>query len=179
MNRQLNLHVIASSVLVGMLCVLPSVGLADMSGKGHGKEHEYATKSHHGEMKHGKGRHDVSCWTETLTEEQKSKASKMRLEYKKVKFLVKAKMKVKKVELATLVTQDSPDQSAIEQKIEELLKLKKEKLQKKYAYKVALRSLLTSEQRVFFDMQMLKKAVHGKKHGGKKGYGHKKGHRYR
>jgi Spy/CpxP family protein refolding chaperone len=140
---------------------------------GHMKEGGHATKPHHTEMGHEKGMHGASCWMETMTEEQKAKAAKMRLEYKKVKFLLKAQIKVKKVELATLVTQDSPDQSAINKKIEEVLDLKREKMQKKYAFKVAMRSMLTPEQQVSFDMHMLKKALHGK------GHGHKKGHGYR
>ncbi len=138
-----------------------------MGAGGHG------SKSHHEEMGHGKGMHGPSCWMETMTEEQKAKAAKMRLEFKKVKYLLKAQMKVKKVELATLVTQDSPDQNAIDKKIEEILKLKREKMQKKYALKVAMRNMLTPEQRVSFDMHMLKKAYHGK------GHGHKRGHGYR
>lgn len=138
-----------------------------MSGSGH------VMQSHHSDRGHGKSIYEASCWTETLTEEQKAKAAKMRLEFKKVKFLIKAQIKVKKVELATLVTQDNADQAAIEKKIEEILGLKREKMRSKYAYKVALRSMLTPEQRVLFDMKMLKKAYHGKKHGYSKGHGKK------
>jgi Spy/CpxP family protein refolding chaperone len=140
---------------------------------GHMKEGGHATKPRHGEMSHGKGMHDASCWMETLTEEQKAKAAKMRLEFKKVKSLLKAQITVKKVELATLVTQESPDQNAINKKIEEILDLKREKMRKKYAFKVAIRSMLTPEQRVSFDMHMLKKALHGKGHGYKKRHGYR------
>lgn len=133
----------------------------------------HAMKSHHEEPRHGKSIYEASCWTETLTDEQKAKRAQMRLEFKKVKFLIKAQIKVKKIELATLVTQDTPDRSAIERKIDEVLELKREKMRKKYAYKVALRNMLTPEQRVLFDMKMLKKAYKGK------GHGHKKGHGYR
>ena len=140
---------------------------------GHMKEGGHAMKPHHMEMGHGKGIYDASCWTETLTEEQKAKRAQMRLEYKKEKLLIKAKIKVKKVELATLVTQDNPDQSSMERQIEEILELKREKMRATYAYKVALRNMLTPEQRVLFDMKLLKKAYKGKGHGHKKGKGYR------
>jgi Spy/CpxP family protein refolding chaperone len=140
---------------------------------GHMKEGGHSSKSQQGETGHGKGLHDASCWMETLTDEQKAKAAKMRLEFKKVKSLLKAQITVKKVELATLVTQDSPDQNAINKKIDEILDLKREKMRKKYAFKVAMRSMLTPEQRVSFDMHLLKKALHGT------GHGYQKGHKYR
>ena len=163
--------------LRNMLLVISTLILATsapaFAQTGHTGEGGHSIKSHHGEIGHGKGIYEASCWTETLTEEQKAKRAQMRLEFKKVKFLIKAQIKVKKVELAVLVTQDNPDQMAIERKIEEILVLKKEKMQKKYAYKVALRNMLTPEQRVLFDMKMLKKAYKGKS------YGHKKGHGYR
>ena len=142
---------------------------------GHMKESGHSSDAHqektgHG---HGHGMHNASCWMSTLTNEQKSKAAKMRLEFKKVKSLLKAQITVKKVELATLVAQDNPDQSAINKKIDEVLELKREKMQKKYAFKVAMRSMLTPEQRVSFDMHLLKKALHGKGHGYKKGHGYR------
>ena len=154
------------------ILILPFTTTA-IAQTGHAEKGGHSMKSHHGEMSHGKSVYEASCWTETLTEDQKAKRAKMRLEFKKVKYLIKAQIKVKKVELATLVTQDNPDQNAIDKKIDEILELKKKKMQKKYAYKVALRNILTPEQRVLFDMKMLKKAYKGR------GHGHKKGHGYR
>lgn len=127
-------------------------------------------KSPHGEMAHGKSTYDASCWRDTLTEEQKAKIAKMRLGFKKKKYHIKAQIKVKKVELATLVAQDAPNQRDIEGKIDEILGLKKEKMRLKAAFKVSVRNELTPEQRVLFDMEILEKAYHGKKHGHKKGY---------
>ena len=152
------------------MLVFTAPAFAQMS---HMREGGDATETHHEEMDQEKERHDDACWMKSMTDEQKAKAAKMRLKFKKVKYHLKAQITVKKVELATLVTQDNPDQDAINKKIEEILDLKREKMQKKYAYKVALRGMLTPEQRVSFDMHMLKKAYHGK------GHGHKGGHGYR
>ena len=140
---------------------------------GHMKEGGHSSKAPQEKMGHGQGMHDASCWMETLTDEQKAKAAKMRLEFKKVKSLLKAQITVKKVELATMVAQDNPDQNAINKKIDEVLELKREKMQKKYAFKVAMRSMLTPEQQVSFDMHLLKKALHGKGHGYKKRHGYR------
>lgn len=145
---------------------LGGFSFADMPKGEHGGKH------HHGDRHYEKGKHRATCWTETLTEDQQAQVDKMRVEFKKVKSLLKAQITVKKVELATLVTQDKPDQEAINQKIDEILKLKKEKMRKKYAFKVKLRSVLNEKQRVLFDMKMLKKALHGKSHRYKKGHGH-------
>lgn len=130
-------------------------------------------KAPHGNMGSKKEGDGGACWMKSLTDEQKAKAAKMRLEYKKVKSLIKAQIKVKKVELVTLVTEDSPDQSAIDKKIDEILALKKQKMQKKYAYKIALRNMLTPEHRVSFDMNLLKKSLHGKVHEAKKKHGYR------
>ncbi len=147
-----------------LLLALNAPALAQMSGMHEGK-------GQHREMGSEKGMHGGACWMESLTDEQKAKAAKMRLEYKKAKSLLKAQIKVKKVELVTLVTEDNPDQPAIDKKIDEILALKKQKMQKKYAYKIALRNMLSPEHRVSFDMSLLKKTVHGKGHGYKKKHG--------
>lgn len=153
-----------------LICSIFAVALSApaFAQMGHMSEGGHGMKSQHREMVHGKSPYEASCWTETLTEEQKAKLAQLKLEYKKVKYLIKAQIRVKKIELATLVTQDNPDQSAINTKIDEILDLKREKMRKTYAFKVALRSMLTPDQRVLFDMKLLKKAAHGKHHGKKK-----------
>ncbi len=161
------------TVLLVISTLIFAAGVPAFAQSGHSGGGGHAMKSHHGETRHGKSIYEASCWTETLTDEQKAKRAQMRLEFKKVKFLIKAQLKVKKIELATLVTQDNPDRNAIESKIEEVLALKREKMRAKYAYKVALRNMLTPEQRVLFDMKMLKKAYKGKSHGHKKGHGYR------
>ena len=97
-------------------------------------------------------------------------ASNLHLDFEKVKSRLLARITVNKVELATLMTQDNPDQNAIDKTIHEILELKKEKLQKKYMFKVNMRKMLTPEQRVLFDKQLFKKALNGKGHGHSKNY---------
>ena len=75
-----------------------------------------------------------------------------------------------KVELALLITSDSPSKKEINSKIDQVLKLKGEKMHLAADHKVEVRKLLTTEQRVSFDTHVLKKAYRGKK-------GHKCRHR--
>ncbi len=116
---------------------------------------------------HGGGygqHHDGSHWKATLSDEQRTKLDQLKLDYKKKKYPIKAKLKVAKVELALLMTSDSPSQSDIDKKIESILKLKSEKMRLKAAHKIGVRKILTAEQRVKFDMHVLAKAFKGKHH---------------
>ena len=116
---------------------------------------------HGGGMQGGKGMSGM-CWKETLTDEQRAKLAKVKLDYMKAKAPIKAKMKAVKVDLAILVTTDKPDMNAINNKIDELTKLKNDKMKEKYKYIAAKRKVLTAEQQVLFDMRVIKKAIHGK-----------------
>lgn len=108
------------------------------------------------QMMHGGG-HGPS-WKESLTEVQKLKIKKMKVDYLKVKYPIKARMKTIKIDLAVLVTADKPDQRAIDAKIDELLALKKDILKAKYTHKIAVRKELKADQQVLFDKHMLNKA---------------------
>ncbi len=133
------------------------------------------TASQHG-MMHGKGGHHGMShgshgWKATLTEEQQQQVDKIKLDYKKKVLPIKAKIKQAKVDLALLVTADKPDQKAINKKIDEISKLKSEKMRAKAEKRIAVRKILNDKQRVKFDLHVLKKASKGKK-GGKHGYHH-------
>jgi Spy/CpxP family protein refolding chaperone len=133
------------------------------------------TASEHG-MMHGKsGHHGMSDgrhgWKATLTEAQQQQLSKIKLDYKKKVLPIKAKIKQAKIDLALLITTDKPDQKAIDKKIDEISKLKAEKMRAKAQKRVAVRKILDDKQRVMFDLHVLKKASKGKK-GCKHGYHH-------
>ena len=101
-------------------------------------------------------------WKASLTDEQSKKIDKLRLSYKRNTYLLKAKLKQAKVELALLITEDEPNKSGISSKIDQITKLKKEKLHLKTNHKIDVRKLLTEDQRVQFDLAVLKKAAKGK-----------------
>lgn len=106
-----------------------------------------------------------ACWKDTLTDEQRTKLAKIKLDHMKVQAPIKTKMKTIKMDLALLVTADKPDTAAINKKIDELTKLKNAKMKEKYKYIAAKRKVLNDEQRVLFDMKVIKKAMKGKQKG--------------
>ena len=121
---------------------------------------------------HGSGKgmmHNSSGWKASLTDSQQEQLAKLKLDYKKDKYLLKAKLKQAKVELAMLITSDKPEQKSIDKKISEIINLKSKKMHSKVKHKIAVRKLLNEDQRVKFDMRILKKAFHGKKHGKRHG----------
>ena len=120
---------------------------------GGGKRH----KGMYGAM-HGSGH----SWKASLSDEQRKKVDKLRLAYKRDKYLLKAKLKQEKVEFALLITEDSPSQSKVNSKIDQIAKLKKEKLHLKAKHKINVRKLLTEDQRVQFDLAVLKRMAKGK-----------------
>lgn len=128
---------------------------------------EHGMSSMHG-MMHGGGpgkygmHHEAGNWKATLTAEQQQQISKLKLDFKKKVLPIKAKIKQAKIELAMLITSDKPDQKAIDKKIDEILKLKGEKMRAKARHKVEVRKVLNEQQRVAFDLHMLTKASRDK-----------------
>jgi Spy/CpxP family protein refolding chaperone len=121
---------------------------------------------------HGSGmysHHGGGGWKATLTDDQSKQIDKLRLEYKQKTYPIKAKIQAAKIELAMLMMAAAPKQKDIDKKIDEILKLKGEKMRLKAAHKISVRKLLTEEQRVQFDLHLLNKAYG---YGGKKGHGH-------
>jgi Spy/CpxP family protein refolding chaperone len=139
------LTAILAVTLVGGGVSLITPAMAEMHGKGHS------------------GQHYTDGWKASLTEEQIKQLNKIRLEHKKKCYPIKASLKQAKVELALLMTTGSPKQKDLNKKIDEILKLKGEKLRLKVDKKIKIRKMLTEDQRVQFDMRVLKKAYHGKK----------------
>ncbi len=122
---------------------------------------------HRGGMHGGMGMHGGpgtcgASWKATLTDEQRNKLAKLKLEHMQMMAPVKVKIKGVKVELATLVTTDKPDMNAINKKVDELTGLKNQKMKRKYEYIAAKRKVLNAEQQVLFDLHVMKKALHGK-----------------
>ncbi len=150
---------IVSAVLV-VLMVTP-VTTANAGGYHHGK---------HGKGAHGAGHHTAKRlgphWKETLSDEQRAKLDKLHLDFAREKLPLKANVRRTKVEIALLVTQDKQDKKAIEKQLDAMLQLKRQIKLKKYAYLAATRNILTAEQRVSFDMDVMHRAMHKRKGGG-------------
>ncbi len=96
-------------------------------------------------------------WKATLAPEQRTKLDHLRVRQAKSQAPLRAKIMAMKTDLAVLATADEPDTGAIQQHIDELLALKKQLMQQRYAHIAAVRRMLTEEQRPSFDMMVLKR----------------------
>ena len=164
--------ILAGTLLMVLWVVVPGIVLAEPS-KGSTRGHkDYGQKGY--SMGHGTdrsmGQHGADHkmhlysenWRHTLTDKQKMKADQMHVEVKKKMAPLEAQKSFKEAELKALVTQDDPDISAINQKIDEILEVKREIMQKKNAHIVEMRDMLTPEQRLSFDMKLLTQKKHKK-----------------
>ncbi len=131
--------------------------------KGHGGHHgQGAQKGRHGGHHGGGGHHGKKKlfgphWKTTLSPEQAQEMDRLRVEYMKHKLPLKAKSKAIKLGLAASATADEPNVQAVNEGIEDLLAVKREMMRLKYKHIAAKRRLLTPEQRVSFDMDVLKR----------------------
>lgn len=143
-------RIITISILVLLACISLTLAQTSDMGLEHDKKMGKTgkTEQHEGPVMGM----DTPRWKQTLTEEQKMKADKMHLELKKAMSILEAKMNLKEAELNNLVTQDNADTKAIHRAIDEVMELKKEMMIKKYDHMVEMRSILTPDQRVSFDL---------------------------
>lgn len=137
---------------------------------GHGKRHG---KGHGGHKGKSPGSHHLfgDHWKTTLTGEQKVQLDQLHLEYAKKKHTLKSGIHALEVQLAVLAVTDQPQQEAVDAQINNLLTAKRQLIQAKHDYLAAQRKVLTPEQRVSFDMEVIHKADPGTakgKHGGGK-----------
>jgi Spy/CpxP family protein refolding chaperone len=107
-----------------------------------------------------------------LSDEQRKKIDTMHEDLYKNKMAIRDKIRDAKVELAKEITKDSPQQKDIDNKIDAILKLKREKMQLKAAHKIDVRKVLNKEQRAKFDEHVMNKAKYGRKGRGGHGYHH-------
>ena len=107
----------------------------------------------------------------SLSAEQRQQVMQLRAAHKKQAMPRKARMKALKLELTALATADAPDSAAIDAKIDELLALKREAMKEKTGYMAQVRKLLSDEQKVVYDMAMMKKAMRSGR-GGHRGRAH-------
>jgi Spy/CpxP family protein refolding chaperone len=86
-----------------------------------------------------------------LNADQVKKIQKLRLDFQKEMLPLKTKIKAAKLELQSLILEEV-DQKEIDQKIEEIGKMKIDLQKKRVAHQRAIRNLLTDEQKAMFDL---------------------------
>ena len=146
--------IIPMSIVVLISCVSFALAQGGDKGHDHGQKKDKAEAKEEGkcQMMGGGMGMETPAWKESLTEEQMMKADKMHLELKRAMGILEAKANLKEAELNGLITQDDPDTKAIQGAISEIMEIKKEMMLKKYDHILEMRSILTSEQRLSFDL---------------------------
>lgn len=96
-----------------------------------------------------------------LTTEQLNKFKEMKLDFQKEILPLKNELKVKRLELESLILSQKTDKGKINAIIEEMGKLRTEVQKKTVAHRLAMREQLTNEQKAIWDSMPPKGMVHG------------------
>ncbi len=118
----------------------------------------YAAMGHKAAAAHGgkqKAHHFTPHWSKTLSDQQKHDIDSMHLALNRQLVILKAEADLKQKELNVLTAQDHADQAAIKRKIAELMAIKTRIMQARYDHIVAMRGVLTPDQRISYDMNVL------------------------
>jgi len=156
-----------------LLASLFTVGSPTYAGDDHkGGHHDMsAAKGHHDKM--GKGHHDDKHkkgghkkkkghslsphWAKTLSDEQRIAVDKMHLKLSTQHSVLKAQAALLQKELNVMTAKDGADQSAIHAKIDELMAIKATIMKHRYDHLTEMRNALTEQQRITYDMAILKR----------------------
>jgi len=116
-------------------------------------------KPHHdGKAQTQKAHHFSKHWAKTLSAEQKLSVDKMHLELGRHMAVLKAEEALKQKQLNVLTARDNADKTAIYAKIEELTAIGADILRQRYDHLLEMRAVLTAEQRISYDMGILKRS---------------------
>ncbi len=107
--------------------------------------------------RNGKGQHQRQMAIPNLSQEQKDKIGKIKLEQQKLMLPLKNQLMEKKAHLRTLETAEKADIVAINKTIDEIAVLQTTMQKQKAKSKQDIRALLTEEQRIAFDTRMQRK----------------------
>ena len=87
-----------------------------------------------------------------LTTEQIKKIKAMRLDMAKKKIRLRSGLELKQLELKELISADEPDMRRIEAKIDEMAPLRTELQKKRIEHRLAIRDILTPEQKTKLEL---------------------------
>ncbi len=162
------MNYLMTTILAGALMSggigLTTVALADEHGQM--KKEGYDGKQCDRHKGYGGYHHGAAEWKSSLSDEQRKQYDSIKETYYQEKYKLKKEMKSAKMDLAKLITSDSPNQGAIDKQIDAMLKIKGKKMHLKVDHKIKVRKMLNTEQRVKFDEYVKNKATYCKKRKG-------------
>jgi len=110
----------------------------------------------------------AECKIPNLTDEQQQKINDLRVKHIKDVTPLKNELGEKRAKMRTLQSADKPDLNAINKLIDEMAAVRAQIQKKAAAHRVEVASLLTEEQRVYFNTHQGRKFDKGMKRGGGK-----------
>ncbi len=155
---------IASLGLAGSVDVFAQPPGREGGAMRHGPGHHPRHMPSMGGGRHGPGGHPQrhrllgTHWKSTLSDDQRMALDRLHLAHAKAKMPLKARLRLLKMELSVLATTDENDSAAIHKKIDELLSMKREMMRQRYQHITATRKILNPDQRISFDMEIMKSA---------------------
>lgn len=162
-QSQLNSIILGSVLAFGLVSnAFAAPHGEDHHGKGmkagmHGSPAGHGPK--HGKKK-GMGGTFSPHWVKTLTDEQKISFDKMHLKVAQFEAVQRAKMKMLKAELDVMAATKPNDKNAVYKKIDEIMAVKKSIMRNRYDHISEMRAELTDQQRISYDMGLLKAGKH-------------------
>ena len=121
----------------------------------------------------------ADCRIPNLTDEQQQKINDLRVKHIKDVTPLKNELGEKKARMRTLQSAEKPDLNAINKLIDEMAAVRAQIQKKAAAHRVEVASLLTDEQKVFFNARQGRTCDKGMtRGGGKRGLGNERGPGY-
>lgn len=147
---------IFSGLLLVFLLLALSTGWAE--DKHHDSGAMGKMSGHHKNVEAGKSKHGfMPHWAKTLTDDQKLIIDQMHLDVIKQQNMLDAEVSLRQQELNQLVIADLVDKKALQRKIDQIMTLKGRLLRIRFEHIAEMRAALTIEQRLSYDMGVLKR----------------------
>lgn len=102
-----------------------------------------------------KGHHFAAHWSATLKEEQKQQVDRLHIEHGRSEKVLKTARLFELAKLNALTAVDHPNPIKIEESIASIAELERALLSARYAHLVEMRTVLTPEQRISYDTELL------------------------
>jgi Spy/CpxP family protein refolding chaperone len=152
------------TTLIALLLLGLAVSAQPGTGNGpdHGKKMRPGMERNDSVMKHRKMNKERKNLG--LNEDQKKKIKESRMKFHKDAIQLRNVVAEKKAHLRTLSLVEKPDQTQIDKTIDEMMAIQAQIMKKRSLHQQEIRSLLTEEQRMAFDMkkEMRKEKKKGK-----------------
>lgn len=151
----MNLILRSTHVLMVVALLVGGRAGAAEAVKGHHAPHAADKTTHHQPAAKTKGHHFSAHWSATLTEEQKQQVDRLHIELSRSEKVLKSARLFELAKLNTLTTEDNPNQIETGVSIAIIAELDRALLSARYDHLTEMRAVLTPEQRISYDTELL------------------------